>query len=165
MRDGWQLELIHVRARAASHLNTGAMNTDITFDPDVLRRYDRPGPRYTSYPTAPQFADDSGEREFRAQALRSNDEPIPRSLSLYVHVPYCFSPCFACGCNRIITRDVRRGPLYVQRLTREIANVSKLFDRDRDVLQLHLGGGTPNFLSPMAIRDLIDSIERRFHLS
>jgi oxygen-independent coproporphyrinogen III oxidase len=162
---GTRLELIHVRARHASRIDTGAMNTDITFDPDVLRRHDRPGPRYTSYPTAPQFAADFGEREFRMHALRSNDEPIPRSLSLYVHVPYCFSPCFYCGCNRIITRDLRRGPLYVERLTREIDNVSKLFDRDRDVVQLHLGGGTPNFLSCTAIGDLMDSIGRRFHLS
>ena len=141
------------------------MTSTITFDADLLRRYDRPGPRYTSYPTAPQFVPDFGEAAFRAYALRSNDEPIPRSLSLYVHVPYCFSPCFYCGCNRIITRDVRRGRPYVERLMREVSQVARLFDRDRDVLQLHLGGGTPNFLGPAEMSDLMQSLDRHFHLT
>src|SRR3546814_1866832 len=72
---------------------------------DLLRRYDRPGPRYTSYPTAPQFAASFGEAQFREVARASNEDPIPRRLSLYVHVPFCVSPCFYCGCNRIITRS------------------------------------------------------------
>src|SRR3546814_12624476 len=64
-----------------------------TFDADLLARYDRPGPRYTSYPTAPQFADGFGEEQLRAAVLASNGDPIPRRLSLYVHVPFCLSPC------------------------------------------------------------------------
>jgi oxygen-independent coproporphyrinogen-3 oxidase len=86
------------------------------FDADLLRRYDRPGPRYTSYPTAPQFHGGFGEAELREQARRSNADPIPRRLSLYAHIPYCFSPCFYCGCNRIITRDLQRGERYLERL-------------------------------------------------
>jgi oxygen-independent coproporphyrinogen-3 oxidase len=82
----------------------------IAFDAGLLRRYDRPGPRYTSYPTAPQFSADFGEAALREVARASNEDPIPRPLSLYVHVPFCFSPCFYCGCNRIITRDLARGP-------------------------------------------------------
>ena len=141
------------------------MNSVPSFDADLLRRYDRPGPRYTSYPTAPQFGSHFNEAMLRDYIRRSNTEPIPRQLSLYVHVPYCFSPCFYCGCNRIITRDLAKGRTYLERLIREIEEVGRLFDRDRDVMQLHLGGGTPNFLRPGDLRELIDSVGRHFHLS
>lgn len=141
------------------------MNRDLSFDADLLRRYDKPGPRYTSYPTAPQFSDAFAEAQFREVARASNEDPIPRRLSLYVHVPFCVSPCFYCGCNRVITRDQARGVTYLHRLEREIAAVAPLFDRDRDVIQLHLGGGTPNFLSPEAIAELVGTLSRQFHLS
>src|SRR6476620_1226653 len=135
------------------------------FSPDLLRRYDRPGPRYTSYPTAPQFTDGFGEAALRDAALASNGDPIPRRLSLYVHVPFCMSPCFYCGCNRIITRDLARGETYLTRLYREIGMAAGLFDRDREVIQLHFGGGTPNFLSPAQLRDLVDCLRRHFLFS
>lgn len=141
------------------------MNTIPPFDAELLRRYDRPGPRYTSYPTAPQFGLDFGEAEFRACAQRSNEDPIPRRLSLYLHIPYCHSPCFYCGCNRVITRDAAKGEAYLLRLLREVERVAPLFDRDRDVVQLHLGGGTPNFLSPDQLGDLMHCLARQFHLS
>lgn len=141
------------------------MNTIPPFDADLLRRYDRPGPRYTSYPTAPQFSSSFGNAEFVEVAHQSNSDPIPRQLSLYVHVPFCFSPCFYCGCNRIITRDLTRGGLYLSRLVREISLVSPLFDRDRDVIQLHLGGGTPNFLGSDYLAELVESLGRHFHFS
>jgi oxygen-independent coproporphyrinogen-3 oxidase len=141
------------------------MSTRPAFDLDLLRRYDRPGPRYTSYPCAPQFSACFTDADFRRQAARSNQEPIPRDLSLYVHVPFCFSPCFYCGCNRIITRDVRRGAPYAERLVREAEMVAPLFDRDRDVVQLHFGGGTPNFLDTAALGGLIESLGRFFHFS
>ena len=88
----------------------------LRFDPDLLRRYDRPGPRYTSYPTAPQFTGLYGEQAFKDSLIGSNEDPIPRPLSLYTHVPFCVSPCFYCGCNRIITRDQARGARYVEHL-------------------------------------------------
>ncbi|MBP7177535.1 MAG: oxygen-independent coproporphyrinogen III oxidase [Moraxellaceae bacterium] len=141
------------------------MNTIPPFDADLLRRYDRPGPRYTSYPTAPQFSSSFGNAEFVEVAHQSNSDPIPRQLSLYVHVPFCFSPCFYCGCNRIITRDLTRGGLYLSRLVQEISLVSPLFDRDRDVIQLHLGGGTPNFLGSDYLAELVESLGRHFHFS
>ena len=141
------------------------MNTIPPFDADLLRRYDRPGPRYTSYPTAPQFSSSFGNAEFVEVAHQSNSDPIPRQLSLYVHVPFCFSPCFYCGCNRIITRDLTRGGLYLSRLVREISLVSPLFDRDRDVIQLHLGGGTPSFLGSDYLAELVESLGRHFHFS
>jgi oxygen-independent coproporphyrinogen III oxidase len=135
------------------------------FDAELLRRHDRPGPRYTSYPTAPQFHSGFGATAFEDQIRRSNDDPIPHRLSLYVHVPYCFSPCFYCGCNRVITRDLTRGARYLERLQVEIGRVAPLFDRDRDVVQLHLGGGTPNFLRPAQLGQLVDTLDRQFHFS
>jgi len=140
-------------------------NTDACIDRGLLERYNRPGPRYTSYPTAPQFRDSFGEAELRAAATASNGDPIPRRLSLYVHVPFCASPCFYCGCNRIITRDTSRGELYLTRLYREIALMAELFDRDREAIQLHFGGGTPNFLSPAQLGDLVQSLRQHFHFA
>lgn len=134
-------------------------------DPDLLRRYDRHGPRYTSYPTAPQFTAEFDERAFRAAAIASNGDPIPRRLSLYVHVPFCESPCFYCGCNRIVTRDHARAEPYIARLHREIELTAALFDRDREAIQLHFGGGTPNFMTPAQLRDVVDALRREFRLS
>ncbi len=136
-----------------------------SFDAELLRRYDRPGPRYTSYPTAPQFSGAFGEEALRDAAAASNGDPIPRRLSLYVHVPFCMSPCFYCGCNRIITRDLARGETYLVRLYREIAMMAALFDRDREVIQLHFGGGTPNFLSPAQLGEVVDTLRHHFHFS
>jgi len=141
------------------------MNSNITFDAELLRRYDQPGPRYTSYPTAPAFVSGFGQVQLREQARRTNQEPIPRPLSIYVHVPFCFSPCFYCGCNRIITRDTSRSAPYLQRLAREIELVAPWFDRDREVVQVHLGGGTPNFLRPEEIFELMQSLRANFRLS
>ena len=137
----------------------------LSFSADLLRRYDRPGPRYTSYPTAPQFHAGFGEKELRDVAAASNGDPIPRRLSLYVHVPFCTSPCFYCGCNRIITRDKARGEAYLARLFREIALAADLFDRDREVVQLHFGGGTPNFLSPAQLHEVVDTLRGHFRFS
>jgi len=135
------------------------------FDAGLLRRYDRPGPRYTSYPTAPQFSLDFGEHALREAARLSNGDPIPRLLSIYVHVPFCLSPCFYCACNRIITRDRARAETYLARLYREIDLAATMFDRDREAIQVHFGGGTPNFLSPSQLREVVDTLRRHFHFS
>ncbi len=157
--------LIQVRAPLDEPDPQLSMNTSIDFDPDLLRRYDQPGPRYTSYPTAPAFGADFGAAQLRAHALRTNEEPIPKPLSLYVHVPYCFNPCFYCGCNRIITRDQSRAAPYLLRLARETELIAGWFDRDREVVQVHLGGGTPNFLSAAQIFELMESLRSHFRLS
>ncbi|MEO8159782.1 MAG: oxygen-independent coproporphyrinogen III oxidase [Arenimonas sp.] len=141
------------------------MNAIPPFDAELLRRYDRPGPRYTSYPTSPHFAPDFGATQLRDVARISNEEPIPRALSLYAHIPFCFSPCFYCGCNRVISRDKSRGEAYLARLVREIAMVAPLFDRDREVMQLHLGGGTPNFLAAGQLGELMETFNRHFHFA
>ena len=141
------------------------MSTQPVFDIGLLSRYDSPGPRYTLYPTAPQFREDFGEEQLRRWAWRSNVQVSPRPISLYVHVPYCFSPCFYCGCNRTISRDPARGEHYVERLLHELRLVAPLFDTRREVMQLHLGGGTPNFLSPTQLSRLLAALADGFRLS
>ncbi len=141
------------------------MNDSRLFDAELLRRYDRPGPRYTSYPTAPHFHAGFGEAALRQHMAQSNEDPIPRQLSLYVHIPFCESPCFYCGCNRVITRDKQRGLRYLEFLRKEMALLAPLIDQDREVVQLHLGGGTPNFLPPALLAGLMDSLAERFPLS
>jgi oxygen-independent coproporphyrinogen-3 oxidase len=137
----------------------------IRFDADLVRRYDRSGPRYTSYPTAVQFTDHFGINEYRAAAAASNQDPIPRPLSLYVHIPFCSSPCFYCGCTKVITRNHEKAEAYLYRLHREIELQGELFDRDREVEQLHFGGGTPTFLTSLEIERLIEKLGQHFKLS
>ncbi len=139
--------------------------TAYVLDPALLRRYDRAGPRYTSYPTAPQFQSDFGEAQYREHARRSNATSSPRPLSLYVHIPFCASPCFYCGCNRIITRETVAASCYVERVLREAAMIAPLFDRHREVRQMHLGGGTPNFLLEEDLTRLVEGLGRDFRFS
>ena len=134
-------------------------------DDELLQRYDRAGPRYTSYPAAPRFHEGFDQRALRQHIARGNEDPVPRRLSLYAHIPFCESPCFYCGCNRIITRDHRRGAAYLDALVQEIDRVGPLFDNDRDAIQLHLGGGTPNFLTPEQLGQLLDALNRHFRFS
>ena len=141
------------------------MSTPFFFSDELLQRYDRPGPRYTSYPAAPRFHEGFGDAELREHIARSNEDPMPHRLSLYVHIPFCESPCFYCGCNRIITRDHRKGAKYLESLNQEIERVGPLFDRDREVIQLHLGGGTPNFMTPAQLGALLESLGRHFTFS
>lgn len=135
------------------------------FDPALIARYDIAGPRYTSYPAAPQFHTGFGEADLRASAHASNEDPIPRRLSLYVHVPFCTSPCFYCGCTRVITRDHSKSVIYLEHLYREIELTAPLFDRDRPMVQLHFGGGTPNFLDARQMGELLESLARHFAFS
>ena len=141
------------------------MNNPPPFDADLLRRYDRPGPRYTSYPTAPQFTNTFTAQDLRDVIRHSNEDPIPRALSLYVHIPFCVSPCFYCGCNRIITRDFSRGDAYLEHLKKEIVMMAPLFEKDREVVQLHFGGGTPNFLRPEKIAELLAFLRQAFNFN
>jgi oxygen-independent coproporphyrinogen-3 oxidase len=142
------------------------MDTMPPFDAALLKRYDRPGPRYTSYPTAPQFTAEFTEEQLRNHAQRAEKSAAsPRAMSLYLHIPYCASPCFFCGCNRIITWDEGRGTTYLRNLQREIALAAPLFSRRREVVQLHLGGGTPNFLRPSQLAELLTTLRTHFNLA
>jgi oxygen-independent coproporphyrinogen III oxidase len=141
-----------------------SMETSVKFDADLVRRYDRPGPRYTSYPTAVQFHDGFREAEYRNAAASTNGATPPAPLSLYVHVPFCASPCFYCGCTKIITRNREQAESYLTRLYREIELQAALFDRERVVDQLHFGGGTPTFLNPWQLEDLLKKLGWHFQL-
>lgn len=133
---------------------------DTRFDADLIQRYDRPGPRYTSYPTAPQFHAGVKAAEYASAARASNDSGRP--LSLYLHIPFCRSSCYYCGCHRIITRNRARGRAYLDRLLKEIELKAALFDRSRPVDQLHFGGGTPTFYEIEEIAEIFAALERGF---
>ncbi len=135
------------------------------FDTDLIERYGGEGPRYTSYPTAVQFNDDFGPAQYDAAIAESNRLPIPADLSLYVHVPFCASPCFYCACNRIITRSTTAGQEFLVNLEKELRLVAPRFDRDRPVRQLHLGGGTPTFLSSEQIGQLMALLRTHFQFA
>ena len=134
------------------------------FQEDLINRYDRPGPRYTSYPPATEFHDQISESDYRNWARLSNEEPIPKSLSLYFHIPFCSSICYYCACNKVITKNKERAEPYLQDLYREIEIQASLFDTDREVRQLHWGGGTPGFLSHQQSQQLMEKIARHFRL-
>ena len=137
----------------------------IGFDLDLINRYDKTGPRYTSYPTAVQFVEDYTVRDYRNWAYESNNDPIPAPLSLYLHIPFCNTICYYCACNKIVTKDYNKAEAYVQLLKKEIGLHAALFDRDRPVLQMHWGGGTPSYLKNEHVRELLDCINENFSLT
>ena len=139
------------------------MNTqNIVFDLDLIKRYDKSGPRYTSYPTAVQFHEGFTAEEYRALALDSNTSGRP--LSLYFHIPFCDTVCYYCGCNKVVTKDRSRAAPYLERLHKEIALQGALFDNTRTVDQLHWGGGTPTFISHEEMRELMRITSEHFNL-
>ena len=140
------------------------MKKDLIFDADLIRRYDQSGPRYTSYPTVAQFHGNISIADYRKWARHSNEDPIPRSLSLYFHIPFCDTVCFYCACNKIVTGDHSRATPYLEHLYREIELQSQLFDSDRIVEQLHWGGGTPTFLDTDQILELMQVTAKHFSL-
>src|ERR1044071_6678740 len=141
------------------------MASSFLFDADLIRRCDSAGPRYTSYPTAVQFSSAFDEEAYRKVATASNEWSAGQPLSVYVHVPFCASPCFYCGCNRVITRSHGRALDYVKRLRTEIQLQAELFSRTRPVDQLHFGGGTPTFLSVEELASLLDDLGSHFSLA
>ena len=138
------------------------MQQTLVLDQALIARYDQSGPRYTSYPTAVQFHDGFGEEQYRAAAQASNASGRP--LSLYFHIPFCDTVCFYCACNKIATKDRTRAQPYLDRVYREIAMQGDLFDDSRPVEQLHWGGGTPTFISPDQMRELMAVTGRHFKL-
>jgi len=134
------------------------MKSHFSFDPDLIARYDRPGPRYTSYPTAVQFHADFGIEDYRAAAGRS------RALSLYFHIPFCDTICFYCACNKIATKDRSKSEPYLQAMDREMAMQAAIFNQEQPVEQLHWGGGTPTFLNHEQMRWLMQRTGEHFNL-
>ena len=141
------------------------MQDDLLFDRPLVEKYDRPGPRYTSYPTAPQFHAAFAEDDYRAAAERSNRVAAPKPLSVYVHIPFCKSLCYYCACNKIITHNTERAAEYLDWLKQEIHVQGALFDETRRMTQLHLGGGTPTYLSNAQLGELMAALDEAFHFA
>ena len=133
---------------------------------ELLRRFDVPGPRYTSYPTADRFVEAFGEKEYilalSQRRLGSVAKAMP--LSLYVHIPFCESLCYYCACNKIITRHPERAEVYLRYLSREIDLHTAHCGVGQHVSQLHFGGGTPTFLTDDGLRELMGMLKRSFVL-
>ena len=138
------------------------MDQSIQFDLELIKRYDKSGPRYTSYPTALELHEGFGDAEYRRQIEKSNAAGGP--LSLYFHIPFCDTVCFYCACNKIVTKNRAHAAPYLDNLVKEIAMQGDLFDRSRPVNQLHWGGGTPTFLSYEQMKRLMDATRAHFNL-
>lgn len=129
---------------------------------DILKKYSRPGPRYTSYPTAPHFTPEFGPEDFERAIRESNHTAENGDISLYFHFPFCPQLCYYCGCNVIISRNETRINRYLEYLKKEIQLLRRLIHPDRKVTQMHWGGGTPNYLQPQQIRTIFQAIRDAF---
>lgn len=141
--------------------STTAPFPGLEVDLDLIRRLDRNGPRYTSYPTADRF-NNSFTVDSYCQWLGKRDPSKP--LSLYIHIPFCNTLCFYCGCNKIITKDRSKSEQYIQYLSREIEMQTALLEGERRLEQLHWGGGTPTFLSDNQMRTLMAVTGKHFKM-
>ncbi len=144
------------------------MDQSQIFDEELIKRYDKAGPRYTSYPTAVQFHEGINLDSYKAFCEKSNEEsrqlPQAKPLSLYFHIPFCDTVCFYCGCNKVVTKDRSKAAPYLERVYKEIEMQSALFDDNRVIDQLHWGGGTPTFISHDEMRGLMQQTRKHFTL-
>jgi oxygen-independent coproporphyrinogen-3 oxidase len=138
------------------------MDHTTQFDLELISKYDRSGPRYTSYPTAVQFHEGFDEEAYRQILVDSNASESP--LSLYFHIPFCDTVCFYCACNKVATKDRTMAAGYLARLYQELRLQSALIDPSRVVTQLHWGGGTPTFISHAEMRELVAQTRKYFTL-
>ncbi len=136
-----------------------------TIDVGLLKKYDRPGPRYTSYPTAPLFSPAFTAGDFRSEIVATNGPAASPDLSLYFHFPFCDTLCYFCGCTMLVTRDRKRIEEYNRYLQKEMALVAPLIAPHRRATQLHWGGGTPTHLSPDQIVSIAKAIRSAFHVA
>ncbi|MFO1379066.1 MAG: oxygen-independent coproporphyrinogen III oxidase [Chitinivorax sp.] len=148
-------------AQAPQH---GEDYTTVEVDLDLIRRLDKNGPRYTSYPTADRFIEAFNADTYAYWLGKRNIGGINRPLSLYFHLPFCNTICYYCACNKIITKDRGRSGKYVKYLIREMELQTAHLDNDRRVEQLHWGGGTPTFLADEQMRELMDATRKHFQL-
>ena len=136
--------------------------SDLVIDPVLIRKYDTPGPRYTSYPTADRFVEAFGEAELAQWLGKRGIGGITRPLSAYVHLPFCSTLCYYCACNKVITKDRSVSAKYIKYLEAELRLVGRHLGDDRELSALHWGGGTPTFLAREEMSALMAAIERRF---
>jgi oxygen-independent coproporphyrinogen-3 oxidase len=130
---------------------------------DFLARYNKPGPRYTSYPTAPAWKEDFGPADMERSLAASDAAHTP--ISLYMHLPYCEALCLFCACNVVISKDKSVAPPYLATLKKEIAHFAERVSKNRNVVQFHWGGGTPTYLSPAQMEELFTYARERFTLA
>lgn len=128
---------------------------------ELLRKYDRPGPRYTSYPTAPIWNADVDSETYR-ETLKAASVHADRPLAVYSHIPFCRKRCFYCGCNTYVSNSQSRADEYLDRLIHEIETAAGLLGKRRTIGQLHFGGGTPTFLDISGLEKIIGAFEKRF---
>ncbi|MHB2148907.1 oxygen-independent coproporphyrinogen III oxidase [Calditrichota bacterium LG25] len=136
----------------------------IHVDIDLLKKYDQPGPRYTSYPTAPYFHADIGEKDYIRHIQKDDQQKSSEPISLYFHLPFCDTLCYFCGCNMMVTHNRQKIDHYIDYLVKEMELLRPLINDNRKVMQLHWGGGTPTYLTPEQIRRLGQDIRRLFEL-
>ncbi|MDN3640407.1 oxygen-independent coproporphyrinogen III oxidase [Simiduia curdlanivorans] len=132
------------------------------WDSSLIARYDLSGPRYTSYPTAPQFHNLISDQDISGALARSDNAARP--LSIYCHIPFCNTVCYYCACNKVITADKSKSIPYLERLFKEMAMMATRIDRHRPVDQLHWGGGTPTYLSLEQMAALMQETRKHFNL-
>jgi len=135
----------------------------LNVDLELVRKYNVAGPRYTSYPPATKFTEDVTWNQLATKIEANNREP--RELSVYFHIPFCETLCWFCGCTTVITLNHSQGMAYVESLGREVTRMAPLLNRERQVVQLHFGGGSPTFLRPDEIRRLGEIIHEHFTFS
>jgi oxygen-independent coproporphyrinogen III oxidase len=129
---------------------------------EILDRYNIPGPRYTSYPTAPEWADSFGPLDYEQALKRSNEARPVRPISIYIHLPFCDRLCLFCGCNVVINKNHEVLKPYLEKLKWEINRLAKIVDTSRPVVQFHWGGGTPTYLDASQLEDLFLYFKERF---
>lgn len=135
----------------------------VKFDLEMIKKYDTPTPRYTSYPPATELNSEFSVTDFHSAIAASNIRKSP--LSLYFHIPFCESACYFCGCNTVISQNKNIAKPYLEHLAREINNMARLIDEDRKVLQIHWGGGTPNYLNQKQVKFLWKQITDNFNIA
>jgi oxygen-independent coproporphyrinogen-3 oxidase len=134
----------------------------VQFDAQLVRKLSKPGPRYTSYPTADRFSAAFGYRDYLQAVAGLRTRGAARPLSLYLHIPFCDTVCYYCACNKIVTKNRDKATVYLSYLKREIDMQGALFAGINHVEQLHLGGGTPTYLSDAQMDDLMAHLRRKF---
>lgn len=140
--------------------NTSLATVD--FDPELIAQHDRSGPRYTSYPTADRFKEGEIVQTYLSALQSRQTERPDAALSLYVHLPFCDTVCYYCACNKIATKDRARADTYLDYLAREVRLVRREFAQTPQVSQLHLGGGTPTFLTNEQLERLMGILKASF---
>lgn len=142
-------------------MNHGSRPHDRAITADLLARYDRPGPRYTSYPTAVEFHAGFTEADYEAR-LAAADRLAEAPLSVYIHLPFCAERCLFCGCHVLVSPDQAKAARYLDLLLQEIDLVAERLPHRRAIAQLHLGGGTPTYHSPAELDRLLRGLFNRF---